>query len=66
MLRPEEVEILVCGTPKLDLRELQKNTVEMTFHLHKKKEIFFYVVIAGIRRLQSHGPCHQVSHQHEP
>jgi len=27
MLRPEEVEILVCGSPKLDLRELQKNTV---------------------------------------
>ncbi|XP_046441617.1 probable E3 ubiquitin-protein ligase HECTD2 isoform X4 [Daphnia pulex] len=26
MLRPEEVEILVCGSPKLDLRELQKNT----------------------------------------
>ncbi len=26
MFRPEEVEILVCGSPKLDLRELQKNT----------------------------------------
>ena len=26
MLRPEEVEILVCGSHKIDLRELQKNT----------------------------------------
>ena len=26
MLRPEEVEILVCGSPKHDMRELQKNT----------------------------------------
>lgn len=26
MLRPEEVELLVCGTETLDLRELRKAT----------------------------------------
>jgi E3 ubiquitin-protein ligase HECTD2 len=27
MLRPEEVELLVCGNPSLDMRELQRVTV---------------------------------------
>lgn len=31
MLRPEEVEMLVCGCPKLDMEELRKVTVYDNF-----------------------------------
>ncbi|GFR00555.1 putative E3 ubiquitin-protein ligase HECTD2 [Trichonephila clavata] len=32
MLRPEEVEMLVCGCPTLDMDELRKVTVYDGFH----------------------------------
>ena len=32
MLRPEEIDMLVCGNPKLDMKELKKVTVYDGFH----------------------------------
>jgi E3 ubiquitin-protein ligase HECTD2 len=34
MLRPEEIEMLVCGNPKLDMSELKKVTVYDGFSPH--------------------------------
>ncbi|XP_064600121.1 probable E3 ubiquitin-protein ligase HECTD2 [Liolophura sinensis] len=53
MLRPEEVETLVCGNPNLDMAELKKVTVYDGFHTQDQAVRYFWeLVLSWSKSLQ--------------